>query len=59
MSPTRRVALALGLVTGVLVAATIGYLLLGFTPLDALYQTVTTISTVDFYEVQPFGAAEK
>lgn len=59
MSPTRRVALALGLVTGVLVAATIGYLLLGFTPLDALYQTVTTISTVGFGEVQPFGAAEK
>jgi voltage-gated potassium channel len=42
--------LALGLV---ILAGTVGYLLLGFAPLDALYQTVTTVSTVGFREVEP------
>ena len=28
-------------------------------PLDALYQTVTTITTVGFREVEPFGPAEQ
>jgi voltage-gated potassium channel len=49
--PWRRVRLgflALGMVT---VAGTIGYLLLGLGLLDALYQTVTTVSTVGFREV--------
>jgi voltage-gated potassium channel len=40
-------ALVLGLV---IVAGTVAYILLGLTPLDALYQTVTTISTVGFRE---------
>nr|WP_051163540.1 potassium channel protein [Nocardia transvalensis] len=34
-------------------AGTAGYLMLGFGWLDALYQTVTTISTVGFREVHP------
>ena len=46
--PVRRGFLALGLVV---VAGTIGYLLLGLSLLDALYQTVTTVSTVGFREV--------
>jgi voltage-gated potassium channel len=37
----------------VIVAGTVGYVLLGFAPLDAVYQTVTTISTVGFREVRP------
>lgn len=43
----------------VLVAGTIGYTLLGFSLLDAAYQTVTTITTVGFREVERFGTAEK
>jgi len=34
---------------------TIGYLLLGFELLDAAYQTVTTVSTVGFREVEPLS----
>jgi voltage-gated potassium channel len=41
----------------VLVAGTIGYLLLGFGVLDAAYQTVTTVSTVGFREVEPLSPA--
>jgi voltage-gated potassium channel len=48
-----------GAVLAVIVLGTIGYLVLGFTPLDALYQTVTTVTTVGFREVVPFRAAEK
>jgi voltage-gated potassium channel len=40
-------ALVLALVIG---AGTVAYVLLGLSPLDALYQTVTTISTVGFRE---------
>jgi voltage-gated potassium channel len=43
----------------VIVAGTVGYQLLGFGFLDALYQTVTTISTVGFREVQPLTTAGK
>ena len=59
MSPSRRLTLALSSVVAVLVVGTVGYLLLGFEPLNALYQTVTTISTVGFREVEEFGSAEK
>jgi voltage-gated potassium channel len=46
----RRAALAL---VAVLLVGTIGYRLLGFGWLDAAYQTVTTITTVGFREVEP------
>ena len=59
MSPGKRLSVALALVIGVLAFGTLGYLLLGFAPLNALYQTVTTISTVGFREVEEFGTAEK
>jgi voltage-gated potassium channel len=43
----------------VLVAGTIGYVALGFGVLDALYQTVTTVTTVGFREVQPLSDTGK
>ena len=46
-------------VLGVVVAGSIGYLVLGFSLLDAVYQTVTTITTVGFREVHPLGVAGK
>ncbi|MGH3332364.1 MAG: NAD-binding protein [Nocardioidaceae bacterium] len=53
----RRIAVALGVLLGVTVLGTVGYLLLGFSVLDALYQTVTTVATVGFREVQPLTTA--
>ncbi|MCB0970316.1 MAG: potassium channel protein [Acidimicrobiales bacterium] len=52
MSHWRRVAQALGLLGAILVVGTVGYLLLGFSLIDALYQTITTVSTVGFREVE-------
>jgi voltage-gated potassium channel len=49
--------LGLAALAGVLVAGTVGYVVLGFTVLDAIYQTVTTVSTVGFREVQPLSTA--
>jgi voltage-gated potassium channel len=57
MDPWRRLWLGIGVVAGVLVAGTVGYLLLGFSLLDALYQTVTTVTTVGFREVRPLSDA--
>ena len=37
----------------VVVVGTLGYIVLGFAPLDAAYQTITTVSTVGFREVEP------
>ena len=42
---------AVGLLVTVLAAGTVGYLLLGLSALDALYQSVTTVTTVGFREV--------
>jgi voltage-gated potassium channel len=55
MTHWRRLEWAIIALAGVLVLGTVGYLLLGFTLLDALYQTVTTVSTVGFREVEPFS----
>ena len=43
----------------VLVGGTIGYWLFGLSVLDAMYQTVTTVTTVGFEEVHPFGRGER
>jgi voltage-gated potassium channel len=43
----------------VLAIGTIGYAILGFTVLDAVYQTVTTVTTVGFREVRPLSATGK
>jgi voltage-gated potassium channel len=40
-------------------AGTIGYLVFGFGLLDALYQTVTTVTTVGFKEVRPLSDGER
>jgi voltage-gated potassium channel len=42
-----------------MVVGTVGYIAFGFGVLNALYQTVTTISTVGFEEVEPFTAGTK
>ena len=59
MDPWRRLQLALAGVGVVLVVGSVGYIALGFTPLDALYQTVTTITTVGYREVEPLDATGK
>jgi voltage-gated potassium channel len=59
VSNVRRIELALGLVLGLILAGSIGYVALGFGMLDAVYQTVTTITTVGFREVHPLGTAGK
>jgi voltage-gated potassium channel len=51
----RRLRFGLAALFGVLVAGTVGYVAFGFTLLDAVYQTVTTVSTVGFREVQPLS----
>ena len=59
MSISRRLRASLAALGLVIVAGTIGYVLLGFTVLDAVYQTVTTITTVGFREVEPFDDTGK
>jgi len=59
VSNVRRIQLAVLAVLAVLVAGSIGYIVLGFGVLDAVYQTVTTITTVGFREVHPLGTAGK
>lgn len=53
----RRLQLAVAALTIVTAVGTAGYVLLGFSPLDALYQTVTTVTTVGFREVEPLNDA--
>ncbi len=59
MGHVRRIELALLAVLGVMIAGSVGYMLLGFSVLDAVYQTVTTISTVGFREIHPLTATGK
>jgi voltage-gated potassium channel len=55
----RRTRIGVGALALVVAAGTIGYLLLGFSPMNALYQTVTTITTVGFAEVEPMSTRER
>ncbi len=55
----QRLRIALLLVVGVTIFGTVGYLTFGFSFVDALYQTITTITTVGFRELAEFGTAEK
>lgn len=57
MTHWRRLGGALLALLLVVVIGVVGYLALGFSPLNALFQTVTTISTVGFREVEPLSAA--
>jgi voltage-gated potassium channel len=59
MSHWRRLGGAMSALGLVIVGGTVGYLVLGFGLLDALYQTVTTVSTVGFREVQPLSSVGK
>ncbi|MFH1680234.1 MAG: potassium channel protein [Candidatus Eisenbacteria bacterium] len=56
MDSTRSFTIAVSLLAGLLVVGTLGYVLIeGLQPLDALYMTVITASTVGFQEVKPGG----
>lgn len=57
MSSIRRAARAIAAFLVVVVIGTAGYVVLGFGLLDALYQTVTTITTVGFREVHPLDSS--
>jgi voltage-gated potassium channel len=46
-----RLRLALAMMLTVFVVGSIGYVVLGLSPLDAMYMTVTTITTVGFREI--------
>lgn len=60
IQPSLRVRVAVILTVAVIASGTAGYMAIaGFSFVDALYQTVTTLSTVGFREVEPFGTAEK
>ena len=54
-----RLRVAAALVGLVFIGGSIGYWLLGLSPIDAAYQTVTTVTTVGFREIGEFGAVEK
>jgi voltage-gated potassium channel len=51
-----RLRFGVAALVGVIVAGTAGYMALGFSWLDALYQTVTTVATVGFREVHPLSS---
>jgi voltage-gated potassium channel len=55
--PWQRVRISSGVLGLVTVGGTIAYMINGLPPLDALYQTVTTISTVGFREYGDADAA--
>ncbi|MCX7620619.1 MAG: potassium channel protein [Acidimicrobiales bacterium] len=54
-----RLGLSLALVAAVLVFGTVGYLALGLEPLDALFKTIETVSTVGFGEISLDTPGEK
>lgn len=55
----RRIGIALLALMVVLGGGTLGYSIIGLSPLDALYQTVTTVSTVGFRELFKESASAK
>ena len=54
-----RMRLAAAVLVAVAVVGTVGYRLFGMSWTDAAYQTVTTVTTVGFRELQPFSTGEK
>lgn len=57
MGFARRIATIIATLVAVTAFGVVGYVLLGFSPLEALYQTVTTLATVGFREVHPLTPA--
>ena len=57
--PFRRVRIGLGALALVLVGGTVGYLSFGFGLLDAIYQTVITVTTVGFNSPHPLNIGSK
>src|SRR5436190_10203333 len=55
-SSVRRIVLGFSAVLAVLGLGTLGYVLLGWNPFDALFMVVITISGVGFGEVRPMGS---
>ncbi|MCL5291857.1 MAG: potassium channel protein [Actinobacteria bacterium] len=56
----RRIWISIALLGVIILAGWAGYIAIeGFSPLDSIYMTVITISTVGFKEVQPLDAAGK
>jgi voltage-gated potassium channel len=53
MRRSRHVLFGVAALFGVVIVGTVGYVLLGFGFLDAIYQTVTTVTTVGFRELEP------
>ena len=49
----RHAYLTLGLLLSIIVIGALGYSMLGYTPSEAIYQTIITIATVGFEEVHP------
>lgn len=58
-NPFRGVSIGLGAFALVLLAGTVGYLLFGFGLLDAVYQTVITVTTVGFNSPHPLDEGSK
>ncbi len=54
-----RLQRAIAMVIAVGIVGTIGYWLFGMSPTDAAYQTVTTVTTVGFRELQDFNNLEQ
>ncbi|HEX2705347.1 MAG TPA: NAD-binding protein [Candidatus Lustribacter sp.] len=52
MGSLRRIKVATIILVAITVVGTIGYMLLGFTVVEAMYQTITTLATVGFREVR-------
>lgn len=59
MDALRRARIGVAALALVVAAGTAGYLILGFSPMNALYQTVTTITTVGFAEIEPMSTRER
>jgi len=58
LAPIRRILRALLGLAAITVVGTLGYVwIAGYTPLDALYMTVTTVTTVGYGEIEPLGPA--
>ncbi len=58
-SPIGRLQRAVAMVLAVMVFGTIGYLMFGLSFTDSVYQTVTTVTTVGFRELEEFTVVEQ